>query len=209
MPDSHSRDSRAHWDGVYTSRSDDNVSWFEASAAISLDLISRHKQAGAASLVDIGGGASRLVDALPAMGMRDISVLDLSSAALDVAKARLGPAADHVNWIAEDVTRWKPAREYDFWHDRAAFHFLIAPEDRAAYLDRLNSAVKRGGHAIIATFAKDGPLQCSGLPVIRYSPKELARTVGPSFQLIEGLHRIHTTPWGSKQAFQFSVLQRQ
>lgn len=206
MPDTHSR---AHWDGVYTSKSDAEVSWFEASAAISLDLIRRHKQVGAASLVDIGGGASRLVDALPAIGVCDISVLDLSSAALDVAKARLGPAADQVNWIAEDVTRWQPAREYDFWHDRAAFHFLIAPEDRAAYLERLNSAVKQGGHAIIATFAKDGPLQCSGLPVIRYSPEELAHSVGPSFQLIEGLHHIHTTPWGSKQAFQFSIFRRQ
>lgn len=200
---------RAHWDSVYTAKSDEDVSWFEANAALSLDLIRRYGQVATSSLIDIGGGASRLVDALLATGMRDLSVLDLASPALDVAKERLGPAAADVEWIVGDVTQWMPLRTYDFWHDRAAFHFLTAPAERAAYVERLDAALQPGGHAIIATFATDGPLQCSGLPVMRYSSEELAQTVGSSFRLIEGRRHIHTTPWGAQQAFQFSVLQRQ
>ena len=135
-------------------------------------------------------------------------MLDLSQAAIDAAKARLGKAAPHVAWIVDDVTRWTPDRAYDIWHDRAAFHFLTAPEDRASYAERLRAAVKPGGHAIIATFASDGPERCSGLPVIRYAPQELAATIGAPFTLIHSRHHIHKTPWGATQAFQYSVLRR-
>ena len=202
------KSSPAHWNNVYVSKGDADVSWFEHTPAISLELVRQHGDVATSSLVDIGGGASRLVDSLLAGGMREITVLDLSSAALDVARARLGPFAAGVEWVAENVARWKPARQYDFWHDRAAFHFLTAPVDRAAYVERLHAAVKPGGHAIIATFALDGPERCSGLPVERYDPQMLAEVVGPGFQLVAERRHIHTTPWGSSQSFQFSVLRR-
>lgn len=197
-----------HWDGIYQGKGDREVSWFELNPAISLDLIRRHADPAASSLIDIGGGASRLVDVLLAEGMRDISVLDLSAAALDVSKARLGPAADKVEWIVEDVTRWRPCRTYGFWHDRAAFHFLTGQADRAAYIERLRDAVGPGGYAIIATFAVDGPEKCSGLPVRRYDSEDIAKLLAPSFRLAEKLRHVHTTPGGSKQSFQFSLLQR-
>lgn len=199
---------RTHWDDAYVSKGEAGVSWFEDTPSVSLELIRGRTEIAASSLIDIGGGASRLVDALLDEGMRAIAVLDLSPAALDAAKARLGPRGDEVEWIAADVTEWKPTRSYDLWHDRAAFHFLIEPDDRAAYIDRLQAAVKPGGHAIIATFAPDGPERCSGLPVMRYDPAMLAGLIGPSFRLVEERRHMHTTPWGSTQAFQFSVLQR-
>jgi SAM-dependent methyltransferase len=199
---------RTHWDSAYTTKGETGVSWFEDSPALSLDLIGQRAEIAQSSLIDIGGGASRLVDALLDKGMRDIAVLDLSVSALEAAKARLGAAADDIEWIAADMTAWHPARNYDFWHDRAAFHFLTEPDDRAAYIECLHAAVRPRGHAIIATFAPDGPERCSGLPVIRYDPATLAKTVGPAFRLVDQRRHTHTTPWGSTQAFQFSVLER-
>ena len=202
-------DSRqAHWDSTYATKGETGVSWFEDAPALSLDLIRRRRAIAQSSLIDIGGGASRLVDALLDEGMRDIAVLDLSATALDTAKARLGATAGDIEWITADVTAWEPVRTYDFWHDRAAFHFLTEPDDRAAYIARVHAAVKPQGHAIIATFAPDGPERCSGLPVMRYDPSTLAGVVGPSFRLIDERRHVHTTPWGSAQVFQFSVFQR-
>lgn len=202
------RDRQAHWDNAYQSKGEAGVSWFQARPAISLELIQQCGAAPATRIIDIGGGASRLVDALLEEGMRDIAVLDLSAAAFDAAKARLGEAAASVDWIVADVTEWQPSRTYDIWHDRAAFHFLTATADRDAYIERLHAAVAPGGHAIIATFAEDGPERCSGLPVMRYDPAALAQIIGPSFTLVDQRHHVHTTPWGSTQAFQFSVLNR-
>ncbi|OOG67569.1 SAM-dependent methyltransferase [Sinorhizobium sp. A49] len=199
---------RAHWDAAYASKGEEGVSWFEGTPAISLDLIHKHAAVATSSLIDIGGGASRLVDALLDEGMTAITVLDLSPAALEAARARLGARSDQVHWIAADVTEWKPERAYDIWHDRAAFHFLTDPDDRAAYIERLEAAVTPGGHAIIATFAPDGPERCSGLPVVRYDPATLADVIGPSFRLVEAITHQHRTPWNSVQAFQFSVLER-
>lgn len=199
---------RAHWDKAYQSKGDAGVSWFEDAPTVSLDLIRRHAAIVSSSLIDVGGGASRLVDALLDEGMKSITVLDLSPCALDAAKKRLGARADDVRWVAADVTGWKPDRNYDIWHDRAAFHFLIDPDDRAAYIERLTAAVLPGGHAVIATFAPDGPERCSGLPVVRYDPAALADAIGSSFRLVEHVEHQHTTPWNSTQAFQFSVLQR-
>ena len=141
-------------------------------------------------------------------GYRSIAVLDLSARALDAAKTRIGPAAASVDWIVADITTWQPSRSYDVWHDRAAFHFLTEARDRAAYVERLRSAVRPGGHVIIGTFAPDGPEKCSGLPVQRYDGASLAAELGADFELLDARHDAHHTPWGSTQAFQFSRFRR-
>ena len=162
-----------------------------------------------------GGRSNRIpgefgsVDCLIDRGFEDVTVLDLSGAALDAAKARLGGRADQVHWVVADATIWEPARTYDIWHDRAAFHFLTESSDRAAYVARLKRGLKAGGHAIIATFAMDGPEKCSGLPVARYDGASLGRTLGPMFQLVHTVRHEHATPWGSQQVFQFSVFRRE
>lgn len=198
----------SHWNAAYLAKGETGVSWFEATPEVSVALIEKFGNGPETALIDIGGGASRLVDALLARGWASLSVLDISQAAIDAAKARLGEAAQQVDWIVDDVTRWTPNRRYDIWHDRAAFHFLTLPEERAAYAERLRAAVKPGGHAIIATFAMDGPERCSGLPVVRYDPQQLAAAIGAPFRLVHSQHQIHTTPWGSTQAFQYTVLRR-
>lgn len=154
---------QAHWEGVYTQKGENEVSWFQESPAPSLDLIVQVGATPASAIIDIGGGASRLVDNLVDGGFEDITVLDLSDAALQAAKARLGGRGSEIHWIVGDVTAWEPSRTYDVWHDRAAFHFLTEEDDRSAYVARLGRALKVGGYAIIATFALDGPERCSGL----------------------------------------------
>ncbi|MCK1617033.1 class I SAM-dependent methyltransferase [Bradyrhizobium sp. 159] len=201
-------DRRAHWDNVYATKGEAEVSWFQNSPATSLAMIRAANLDREAAIIDIGGGASRLVDALLQDGHRDVGVLDLSANALDVAQKRLGAAASVVEWIVADVTTWRSAKTYDLWHDRAAFHFLTESRDRAAYVERLRSALAPGGYVIIATFALDGPEQCSGLPVQRHDSVSLAAELGPDFELIETRSDIHHTPWHSTQAFQFSRFQR-
>ena len=198
----------AHWENVYTTKGEREVSWFQESPAPSLELLDRAGANPASDIIDIGGGASRLVDALIERGFSAVSVLDLSEAALAAAKGRLGERAARVQWFACDVTRWEPPQFFDIWHDRAAFHFLTEASDRAAYLSRLRRAVRPGGHVIIATFAPDGPERCSGLPVRRYDAAGLARTLGDDFALIEARSHQHATPWHSMQQFQFSVFRR-
>jgi len=197
---------QAHWEKVYTTKGEKEVGWFQENPAPSLDLIVKAGTTTASALIDVGGGASRLVDALIAKGFRAVTVLDLSEAAVGAAKVRLGRRADQVQWIVADVTVWEPhAAAYDVWHDRAAFHFLTEDRDRMAYVARLAKAVKPGGHAIIGTFALDGPEQCSGLPVARYDAQSLGRELGDAFELVETLSHEHRTPSGSEQRFQFSV----
>lgn len=197
-------DRTTHWQNVYATKGEAEVSWFQGSPAISLEMIRAANPDHGASIIDIGGGASRLVDALLQDGYRHIAVLDLSANALDAAKRRIGRAASTVDWIVADATTWQPAKTYDIWHDRAAFHFLTEARDRAAYVARLRSAIASGGHVIIATFALDGPEKCSGLPVQRYDGASLAAELGPAFELIETRSETHHTPWNSTQAFQFS-----
>lgn len=197
-------DRQAHWQSVYSSKDETEVSWFEQSPAISLDLIRRSGAHSGTSIIDIGGGASRLVDALLDGGYRTISVLDLSEKALSVARARLGPRASQVRWIEADVTRWEPEQRYDLWHDRAAFHFLTDPNDRAAYVERLMRGTSPGAQVIIGTFAFEGPERCSGLPVVRHDANSLKQALGESFELEETRPYEHRTPWGSFQRFQFS-----
>lgn len=199
---------KAHWETVYTSKGETEVSWFQDDPAASLELIDRARLAADAQIIDIGGGASRLVDRLVARGFSSITVLDISAAALDLARARLKAAGKTVQWIVADVTAWQPLQRFDLWHDRAAFHFLVDAADRAAYIACLKQAVRPGGHAIIATFAIDGPEKCSGLPVNRYDPAGLAKELGDGFSLVESRRHDHATPWNSQQRFQFSLFQR-
>jgi len=195
---------RAHWQYMYAPKGERKVSWFQDDAQPSLALIEEVGSQSSA-VIDIGGGASRLADLLLQRGFLDLTVLDLSSAALAAAKARIGSEARRIHWIVADVTTWEPSRTYDVWHDRATFHFMVAESDRAGYLSRLARALKPGGHAIIATFAPDGPDQCSGLPVRRYDTATLAQTLGAGFQLIGSRRHKHVTPWGAAQPFQFCV----
>ena len=199
---------QAHWENVYTSKGESEVSWFQESPALSLTLIAEIGATPSAAVIDIGGGASRLVDQLIEQGFQDVTVLDLSAAALDAAKARLGERAGLAQWLVADATTWEPSRKYDVWHDRAAFHFLTEEGDRTAYIARLRQGLKIGGHTIIATFALDGPEKCSGLPVMRYDAARLGQTLGPGFKLQQSHGNDHATPWGSHQKFQFSVFQR-
>src|SRR6202158_52352 len=198
-----------HWEKVYTTKGESEVSWFQETPAPSLELIELVGAIQNSAIIDIGGGASRLVDNLVSRGYEDLTVLDLSGAALASARSRIGDKANRVTWITADVTAWEPSRTYDVWHDRAAFHFLTEPNDQAAYVARLRRALRLGGHAIIATFAPDGPERCSGLMVSRYDANALAATLGEGFGLIDTLRHDHTTPWGAVQKFQFSTFRRE
>jgi len=199
----------AHWEDVYRTKGEREVSWFQETPSISRELIRSTGATGRSAIVDIGGGASRLVDALVHEGFEAVTVLDLSESALAAAKARLGQAAARVTWVVADVVRWKPPQCYDVWHDRAAFHFLTDAADRTAYVACLHQALRPGGHAIIATFAPDGPERCSGLPVIRYDAASLGEALGNAFNLVETRRHDHHTPMGSTQRFQFSVFRRE
>ncbi|WP_027581017.1 class I SAM-dependent methyltransferase [Bradyrhizobium sp. Ai1a-2] len=203
-----SEDRHAHWQDVYSKKAENEVSWFQENPAPSIELIMQVGATRASPIIDIGGGASRLVDDLIDKGFEDVTVLDVSEAALQVARSRLGDRAAKVDWIVTDITTWEPSRTYEIWHDRAAFHFLTGENDRAAYVKRLKQALKAGGHAIIATFALDGPERCSGLPVVRYDAEGLGRILGPAFQLTDRRQHRHATPWGAEQSFQFSVFRR-
>lgn len=192
----------SHWERVYATRSPDAVSWYQPHATLSLDLIRRIGAGPGTRVIDVGGGASTLVDDLLAGGIGEVTVLDISAAALRVAQARLGDNAARVRWITGDITRveLEPAA-YDIWHDRAVFHFLTDPADRAAYVAQVRRAVRPGGHVIVAAFGLDGPAQCSGLPVVRYEPGQLHAQFGGQFELLDHLSEAHRTPSGSIQQF--------
>lgn len=200
-----SAERRAHWERVYTTKRETEVSWFQATAAPSLELLTLIGATRSYAIIDIGGGTSRLVDCLIFQGYEDVTVLDLSEAALAAAKNRLGDKANQVNWIAADATTWEPSRKYDVWHDRATFHFLTSSGDQTAYVDRLRRALRSGGHAIIGTFALDGPETCSGLPVARHNADSLRALLGEGFALVDTRRHEHVTPWGATQRFQFST----
>jgi SAM-dependent methyltransferase len=201
-------DRKLHWENVYSTKSETDVSWFQESPAPSLELIHLVKAKRSDAIIDVGGGASRLIDSLLAEGFGDVTVLDLSSAALDTARKRLGVKGEEVKWIAVDATLWEPPQAYDVWHDRAAFHFLTDAAQQAAYIERLKRALKMGGHLIMGTFALDGPDKCSGLPVARHSSDSLAELLGPDFELIDSRRHDHSTPWHSVQRFQFTTFKR-
>lgn len=200
-------DNSAYWDDVYQRVGADRVSWFEADPAVSMGMISA---AGPVrSVVDVGGGAGALVDALLARGIDDITVLDVSARALRVAEQRVrsafGERARSVCWLCSDVRSWTPSRRYDLWHDRAVFHFLTEPDDRAAYRRVLGQALNPGGHVVIGTFAADGPTHCSGLPVARYDPDALAAQF-PELRVVTARRVDHVTPAGVTQPFTWLLL---
>jgi SAM-dependent methyltransferase len=196
-----------HWDRVYATKDEDAVSWFEASPERSLKMIEATGVPRSAAIIDIGGGLSRLPDALVAAGYSDITVLDIAKEAIERMTARhAGNSA--IKGIVGDLRNFKPQRGYDLWHDRAVLHFMIEEEDRRRYHAALTSAVKPGGHVIIATFAPTGPEKCSGLPVRRYSPADLDAFLGPEFEHREAFAFDHVTPGGATQRFQAGRFQR-
>lgn len=200
----HDEGGEDHWQEVYRTKSDDSLSWFEQTPALSLQLIeAAHRGRGA--VIDVGGGASRLAGALIEREYATVAVLDLSANALEAAKARLGAKADRIDWIVADATTWRPRRTYNIWHDRAAFHFLNDRQAQRAYVRTLRSALGPGGAAIVGTFAPDGPGRCSGLPVTCHDNGSLAAILGPDFNLLDHRHHEHRTPGGIIQKFQFST----
>jgi SAM-dependent methyltransferase len=199
---------RQHWEQVYQTKAPTEVSWFQAKPLLSLELIRTAAPDHAAGIIDVGGGASRLVDELLAEGYADVSVLDVSDAALARSKERLGSLAEAVDWLVADITAWRPARTWDVWHDRAVFHFLTEPAQQDAYIAVLRQATRSGAAIVIATFALDGPERCSGLVVQRYSPQTLAERLGSAFALVEERSERHVTPGGSIQRFAYAVLRR-
>jgi len=188
------------WDRTYAERGSEDVSWFQSDPTMSLALIQALDVHRDTPVVDIGGGASALVDRLVTRGFVDLTVLDISEVALDLARSRVDDEAK-VAWVASDVLAWEPDRTFGLWHDRAVFHFLTDPTERDAYLDTLRTAVPDGA-VVLATFAPDGPDSCSGLPVARYGPDDLADLL-VGFEVVDARRDVHVTPWGSEQPFTF------
>jgi 2-polyprenyl-3-methyl-5-hydroxy-6-metoxy-1,4-benzoquinol methylase len=200
---------KVHWEVLYGTKAPDAVSWYRPHLERSLELIEKSCPDKTASIIDVGGGESTLVDDLLDRGYRHITVLDISEKALEVARARLGHRANDVKWLAADITRTVlPGQAYDLWHDRAVFHFLTSAKDRAAYVRQVISSVKLGGHVIVATFGPEGPTQCSGLDVVRYDDQELHSEFGAKFQLEHSAIEVHQTPSGTKQQFLYCLCRR-
>jgi SAM-dependent methyltransferase len=195
---------QTHWDAIYDTKSDRQLSWFEALPAVSLRLMEAAGLTPDTCVLDVGGGDSRLIDHLAARGVTCLAVLDVSGSALRRARARLGDKSGIPTWIEADVTGEWSLPPVDIWHDRAVFHFLTDETDRGRYVERLQATLKPGGTAIIATFALDGPETCSGLAVSRYSPESLGAALGPQLRLVEAVSHHHTTPSGATQSLQYS-----
>ena len=195
-------DSKTHWDQVYATKAADAVSWYRRHLETSLALIERAIPVHSAPIIDVGGGGSTLVDDLLLRGYTNITVLDISQAAIDVTKTRLGSAADNVHWIAADITKVElEPRAYELWHDRAVFHFLTAPDQRAAYVGQVARSVQPGGHIIVSAFGPEGPAKCSGLEVMRYDAESLHREFGMRFRPVESFTELHRTPFETTQQF--------
>jgi trans-aconitate methyltransferase len=196
----------AHWDTVYDTKGEDGVSWYQSTPTVTLELLKTAAIDRRSSVIDLGGGASVVVDHVLAGGFADISVLDLSRVALDRTGARLGADAERVHWLHRDVFDWVPDRRYDVWHDRAVFHFLVEEDERRAYLRTLRAGLAPGGRVIVATFDVDGPTHCSGLPVVRYSAEDLASVFAPHLDLVTFRREEHITPAGLIQPFSWVLL---
>lgn len=195
-------ETKIHWEHIYETKGATQVSWYQQHAQLSLQFIRNTGIRKTDRIIDVGGGASTLVDDLIAAGFRRISVLDVSARSLQLARQRLGTHAAGVTWIEADITQVElPRKSYDLWHDRAVFHFLTQPTDRRRYIDIVRHAVRMGGHVIVATFAPDGPDRCSGLDVMRYSPESLHREFGEGFELVDNTREAHHTPFGTEQKF--------
>lgn len=208
MTEQHGR--AAHWDGRYTVVGAEQVSWFDPHLQQSLELIELAGASPTTSVVDAGGGASVLVDRLLDLGVADLTVVDVSAAALEESRRRVAgrPGAASVTWVGADLLGWEPGRTWDLWHDRAAFHFLTEPEQIATYVSLVERSVRPGGHLVVATFADDGPTSCSGLQVARYSTAALTDVFARGFEPVIRAHEDHLTPAGTTQSFSWVLLRR-
>jgi SAM-dependent methyltransferase len=203
-------DRKEHWESIYRSKRPTAVSWYQARAELSAQIIKLIVRDHAAPIIDVGGGASVLTSQLDAAGYTDLTVLEISASAIAAAKSTLGPNPARVHWIEGDIlTAILPRARYQFWHDRAVFHFLTDAAARSAYVQQVRHAVRPGGHVLIATFAEDGPTQCSGLDVVRYSPATLAAELGPGLAFVASRREEHKTPSGAVQAFSYSIFRRE
>jgi 2-polyprenyl-3-methyl-5-hydroxy-6-metoxy-1,4-benzoquinol methylase len=195
-------DAKGHWENVYLTKAPDAVSWYRPHLERSLALIERAADARAASIIDVGGGESTLVDDLLFRGYQNITILDVSQTAIDITRRRLGSVAEQVRWLVGDITEIELEQGvYDVWHDRAVFHFLTAPEQRTAYVRRVAHSIKSAGHVIVSTFGPEGPMKCSGLQVVRYDARSLHSEFGARFRLVESSKELHQTPFGTTQQF--------
>jgi len=197
-----------HWEHVYSDKNAIEVSWYQQCPKSSLNLIKATDVEKSARIIDIGGGASTLVDFLLATGYQNLSVLDIAHGAIEQAKDRLGQHADKVEWIEQDITKFIAEESFDVWHDRAVFHFLTDTDDRLKYVKTMSNALNPGAHAIVATFDLDGPERCSGLDIVRYSTETLAAVFGAGFQLVETMSEEHKTPGGASQSFVYCRFKR-
>src|SRR5713226_9210476 len=193
---------KTHWEKVYTTKPPEAVSWYRAHLETSLALIERAADAHSASIIDVGGGESTLVDDLLLRGYKNLTILDVSQTAIDATKRRLGSISEQVRWLVADIAEIElEPSAYDLWHDRAVFHFLTTPERRVAYVRQVARAVKPGGHVIVSTFGPEGPTKCSGLEVMRYDAESLHDEFGARFRLVESSKELHQTPFGTTQQF--------
>lgn len=197
-----------HWQSVYLTRAPDEVGWYEPDPVVSRRLVAEAFERGARSVIDVGGGASALVDHMLDIGIRHIAVIDVAEAGLAIAKLRLGDRAAGVEWIVGDITAVTDLGQFDVWHDRAVFHFLTDAGERDRYVRLAADTIRPGGTAYVATFAPDGPERCSGLPVCRYDEDEIARAFGAPFRLVGSERHTHTTPRGESQQFSYVTLAR-
>lgn len=198
-----------HWDNVYQTKGRDEVSWFREHLETSLRMIANTGVVKDAAIIDVGGGNSNLVDDLLEQGFSEVSVLDISSKAINDNKERLGRKAENVSWYVADITRVHlPENRFDVWHDRAVFHFLTAEDDRQRYIELVKKSLKPAGHIIVASFSLDGPRKCSGLDVMRYSPESMRNEFGDTFKLVESVGETHNTPFGTTQDFVYCYCRR-
>lgn len=201
-------DPQAHWNKIYAEKAADAVSWYRPHLETSLAFIAQSAAGNASAVIDVGGGESTLVDDLVARGYENVTVLDISSAAIEASRKRLGKEAARVHWIVSDMATASLAPSaYDVWHDRAVFHFLTAKSEREAYVRQLGRALKRGGHVVVSTFGPEGPQRCSGLNVVKYDAEALHREFGARFRLLQSSKELHKTPFGTTQQFLYCLLQ--
>lgn len=204
-----SEDKTSHWQSVYSSKKPEAVSWFAPHLVSSLALLKEAGLTAASRVIDVGAGASTLVDDLLDLGVKSVAALDISEAALNLARQRLGSRASDIDCLPVDILKAElPANGYDIWHDRATLHFLTDSRDAARYVDIVYGALANGGYAVIGGFGKDGPTQCSQLPVTQREPEDIAHLFRPNFALVQERHEVHQTPWGAPQSFAFALLRK-
>jgi trans-aconitate methyltransferase len=201
-------DKKTHWEDIYSKEKVDEVSWYQTQPSLSLHMIEAANLDRNAAIIDVGGGASRLIDNLIMQGYTNLTVLDISEKSLERAKERIGSASQNIQWVESDIADFNPHQKFQFWHDRAVFHFLTQPEDRTRYLEVMNQSLAAGAHIMIATFAPDGPEKCSGLPIQRYSHESLQQTLGPAYKLILQEQETHLTPAGGQQKFIYALFRK-